>query len=91
MREKHSLHTGLHPMLIEWMHALCSGTDCAHAYVRCMHIYVRLCMNAQVFPNIAAPGGMNTGFSECAKYHSAARPRKGDGGPCYAHGTDDAH
>lgn len=32
-----------------------------------------------VFPNIAAPGGVNEGFSECAKYHLAAKPRKGDG------------
>jgi hypothetical protein len=32
-----------------------------------------------VFPNIPAPGGSNgPGFSECARYHLAARPRKGD-------------
>ncbi|KAG2443592.1 hypothetical protein HXX76_001943 [Chlamydomonas incerta] len=30
-----------------------------------------------VFPNIAAPGGENVGFSECARYHLAAKPRKG--------------
>ncbi|PNH01678.1 Prolyl 4-hydroxylase subunit alpha-1 [Tetrabaena socialis] len=30
-----------------------------------------------VFPNVAAPGGENAGFSECARYHLAARPRKG--------------
>lgn len=31
-----------------------------------------------VFPNIPAPGGQNEGFSECAKYHLAAKPIKGD-------------
>ena len=31
-----------------------------------------------VFPNIPAPGGENPGFSDCARYHLAARPRKGD-------------
>lgn len=31
-----------------------------------------------VFPNIPAPGGVNEGFSECAKYHLAAKPIKGD-------------
>lgn len=31
-----------------------------------------------VFPNLPAPGGENKGFSECARYHLAARPRKGD-------------
>ena len=31
-----------------------------------------------VFPNIPAPGGENVGFSECARHHLAARPRKGD-------------
>ncbi len=30
-----------------------------------------------MFPNIAAPGGENAGFSECARYHLAAKPRKG--------------
>lgn len=30
-----------------------------------------------VFPNIAAPGGENVGFSECARYHLAAKPKKG--------------
>jgi 2OG-Fe(II) oxygenase superfamily len=34
-----------------------------------------------VFPNIPAPGGVNEGFSECAKYHLAAKPVKGDGEP----------
>ena len=32
-----------------------------------------------VFPNIPAPGGVNEGFSECAKYHLAAKPKKGSG------------
>jgi hypothetical protein len=32
-----------------------------------------------VFPNIPAPGGVNEGFSECAKYHLAAKPVKGTG------------
>ena len=33
-----------------------------------------------VFPNIPAPGGKNPeGFSECAKYHLAVRPKKGSG------------
>lgn len=40
-----------------------------------------------VFPNIAAPGGVNEGFSECAKYHLAAKPRKGDGKHSYADDT----
>lgn len=31
-----------------------------------------------MFPNIPAPGGENPGFSECARYHLAAKPRKGD-------------
>lgn len=31
-----------------------------------------------VFPNIPAPGGENVGFSECARYHLAAKPRRGD-------------
>ncbi|KAG2489492.1 hypothetical protein HYH03_011945 [Edaphochlamys debaryana] len=30
-----------------------------------------------VFPNIPAPGGENVGFSECARYHLAAKPKKG--------------
>lgn len=30
-----------------------------------------------VFPNIPAPGGVNEGFSDCAKYHLAAKPKKG--------------
>jgi len=30
------------------------------------------------FPLIPAPGGENPGFTECARYHLAARPRKGD-------------
>ena len=31
-----------------------------------------------VFPNIPAPGGRNDdSFSECARYHLAAKPRKG--------------
>ncbi|GFR44577.1 hypothetical protein Agub_g5852 [Astrephomene gubernaculifera] len=30
-----------------------------------------------VFPNVAAPGGENVGFSECARYHLAAKPKKG--------------
>jgi hypothetical protein len=33
----------------------------------------------QTFPLIPAPGGENKGFSECARYHLAAKPRKGDG------------
>ena len=32
-----------------------------------------------MFPNIPAPGGVNVGFSECAKYHLAAKPVKGTG------------
>mmetsp|Transcript_23212 Transcript_23212/g.59286 ORF Transcript_23212/g.59286 Transcript_23212/m.59286 type:complete len:349 (-) Transcript_23212:555-1601(-) len=31
-----------------------------------------------VFPNIPAPGGENVGFSECARYHLAAKPIKGN-------------
>lgn len=31
-----------------------------------------------VFPQIPAPGGTNKGFSDCAKHHLAARPKKGD-------------
>ncbi|GIL57151.1 hypothetical protein Vafri_12453 [Volvox africanus] len=31
-----------------------------------------------VFPKIPAPGGINSGFSECAKYNLAVKPRKGD-------------
>ncbi len=31
-----------------------------------------------VFPNIPAPGGRNDdSFSECARFHLAAKPRKG--------------
>ena len=33
----------------------------------------------QAFPLIPAPGGENAGFTECARYHLAAKPRKGDG------------
>lgn len=49
-----------------------------------------------VFPNIPAPGGVNEGFSECAKYHLAAKPKKGSGGawaglgPCCAAGRPTA-
>ncbi len=32
-----------------------------------------------MFPKIPAPNGINVGFSDCAKYNLAARPRKGDG------------
>ncbi|GFR44355.1 hypothetical protein Agub_g5574, partial [Astrephomene gubernaculifera] len=31
-----------------------------------------------VFPKLPAPNGINPGFSECAKYHLAVKPRKGD-------------
>eukprot|EP00884_Botryococcus_braunii_P009280 jgi/Botrbrau1/18353/Bobra.0179s0078.1 len=30
------------------------------------------------FPNVPAPNGINEGFSECARYTLAAKPRKGD-------------
>jgi hypothetical protein len=39
----------------------------------CLHFFL------QAFPLIPAPGGENPGFTECARYHLAARPRKGDG------------
>ncbi|PNH03797.1 hypothetical protein TSOC_010107 [Tetrabaena socialis] len=32
-----------------------------------------------VFPKIPAPNGVNNGFSACAKFHLAVKPRKGDG------------
>jgi hypothetical protein len=42
------------------------------------HISVVHCCCPQVFPKLPAPGGENVGYSECARYNLAVKPRKGD-------------
>lgn len=49
-----------------------------HAHINSLTPVLPACACTQVFPKLPAPGGENAGFSECARYNLAARPRKGD-------------